>query len=235
MEPLSLAATTIKICLGSKSLLPALTKTLLWARCAYFAAVLTAIRFLPFLLRRLSIARPDFVLILSRKPWVRFRLTLLGWYVRFMVLFPFNFGQFQNIPRPACQGSSLIDREKAPQLGLSSVVGAHFRRTAPLTCLAMRNRGVLVSRGRFELLALSLNVFGLLRRVLGFSVGFWPDSTLEASFGPRPGRFLSTRQPSWLWRRKKSFPQVALGPPIFLGAVPCRPRRSLDLSRQLHL
>ena len=40
--------------------------------------------FRPFALLRLITFRPFGVLIRTRKPWVRFRLLLLGWYVRFM-------------------------------------------------------------------------------------------------------------------------------------------------------
>lgn len=39
----------------------------------------------PFLLLRLSIRRPPFVLIRARKPKLRLLLVLLGWYVRFIV------------------------------------------------------------------------------------------------------------------------------------------------------
>ena len=40
-------------------------------------------RFLPLSLRRLRTARPAFVLMRLRNPWVFFRFLLLGWYVRF--------------------------------------------------------------------------------------------------------------------------------------------------------
>jgi hypothetical protein len=44
----------------------------------HFDAMVTVRRFLPFRRRRLNTARPAFVLIRSRNPCVRFRLTLLG-------------------------------------------------------------------------------------------------------------------------------------------------------------
>jgi len=44
----------------------------------------TANLFLPFSRLRFKTSRPLFVLILSKKPWVRFRLRLLGWYVLFI-------------------------------------------------------------------------------------------------------------------------------------------------------
>jgi len=40
--------------------------------------------FLPFSLLLFRTLRPLFVLIRSIKPWVLFRLILLGWYVLFM-------------------------------------------------------------------------------------------------------------------------------------------------------
>ena len=40
----------------------------------------------PLRRRAVSTARPPVVFIRARKPWVRFRLILLGWYVRFMTL-----------------------------------------------------------------------------------------------------------------------------------------------------
>ena len=46
-------------------------------------------RFLPLALRRLMMRRPALLDILFRKPWVRALFTLLGWYVRFIVKFPF--------------------------------------------------------------------------------------------------------------------------------------------------
>lgn len=42
----------------------------------------------PLARRRLSTSRPALVAIRARKPWVRARLILLGWYVRFMNLDP---------------------------------------------------------------------------------------------------------------------------------------------------
>lgn len=44
----------------------------------------TASRLRPFALRRLMTWRPFLVAMRARKPWVRLRLILLGWYVRFM-------------------------------------------------------------------------------------------------------------------------------------------------------
>lgn len=38
----------------------------------------------PFARRRLSTRRPALVAMRARKPWVRARLILLGWKVRFM-------------------------------------------------------------------------------------------------------------------------------------------------------
>jgi hypothetical protein len=45
----------------------------------------TASRFRPFWRRRLSTRRPPCVRMRTRKPWVRFRLRLLGWNVLFMI------------------------------------------------------------------------------------------------------------------------------------------------------
>lgn len=42
-------------------------------------------RFLPLALRDFSICRPALVRMRTRKPWRRFRLILLGWYVRFII------------------------------------------------------------------------------------------------------------------------------------------------------
>lgn len=50
----------------------------------------TASRFLPFARRRLNTSRPPLVAMRARKPWVRFRRILLGWYVRFIDLYLFN-------------------------------------------------------------------------------------------------------------------------------------------------
>jgi hypothetical protein len=41
-------------------------------------------RLRPFARRRFRTRRPFFVAMRARNPWVRLRLTLLGWYVRFM-------------------------------------------------------------------------------------------------------------------------------------------------------
>ena len=41
-------------------------------------------RFLPLALRAFRICRPALVRMRTRKPWRRFRLILLGWYVRFI-------------------------------------------------------------------------------------------------------------------------------------------------------
>lgn len=43
----------------------------------------TARRLRPLARRRLSVRRPPGVRMRARKPWVRLRLTTLGWYVRF--------------------------------------------------------------------------------------------------------------------------------------------------------
>lgn len=45
----------------------------------------TASRFRPFARRFLRIWRPDRVFIRARKPWVRLRRRLFGWYVRFIL------------------------------------------------------------------------------------------------------------------------------------------------------
>ena len=50
----------------------------------YLAAIRTARFFRPFALLRLITRRPFFVAILTRKPWVLLRETLLGWNVLFM-------------------------------------------------------------------------------------------------------------------------------------------------------
>ena len=50
----------------------------------YFAAMRTDRFFLPFALLRLMTSRPFLVAILTRKPWVLLRETLLGWNVLFM-------------------------------------------------------------------------------------------------------------------------------------------------------
>lgn len=42
-------------------------------------------RFLPLALRDFRICRPALVRMRTRKPWRRFRLILLGWYVRFII------------------------------------------------------------------------------------------------------------------------------------------------------
>lgn len=63
-------------------------RSLRLARHAYFDEVLTASRFRPFALRALRTARPAFVFIRSRNPWVRRRLIRLGWNVRFMTADP---------------------------------------------------------------------------------------------------------------------------------------------------
>jgi hypothetical protein len=55
--------------------------------------IVTVRRRRPLSLRRLSTLRPPAVAIRVRKPWVRFRLTLLGWYVRFIA---------RNARPPAC-------------------------------------------------------------------------------------------------------------------------------------
>lgn len=44
----------------------------------------------PFERRALRTLRPPLVVMRARKPWVRLRLTVLGWYVRFMFLVPFG-------------------------------------------------------------------------------------------------------------------------------------------------
>ena len=54
--------------------------------------------FLPFNLLRFKTLRPAFVLILSINPCVLFRLTLLGWYVLFMIDLVGNF-PFIEIPK----------------------------------------------------------------------------------------------------------------------------------------
>lgn len=57
---------------------------------AYFEAMETTKRFLPLRLLRASTLRPAFVCIRLRNPWVRFLLTLLGWYVLFAMIKPFS-------------------------------------------------------------------------------------------------------------------------------------------------
>lgn len=54
------------------------------SRCAspYFFAVVTEIRLRPFARRRRRTARPPRVFLRARKPCVRLRLLLWGWYVR---------------------------------------------------------------------------------------------------------------------------------------------------------
>jgi hypothetical protein len=42
----------------------------------------------PFARRRFRTRRPAFVAMRARKPWVRARLIVLGWNVRFMGLLP---------------------------------------------------------------------------------------------------------------------------------------------------
>ena len=49
----------------------------------YFLAIVTETRLRPLARRRLNTARPDRVRIRVRNPWVRLRLLLWGWYVRF--------------------------------------------------------------------------------------------------------------------------------------------------------
>jgi hypothetical protein len=49
----------------------------------------TARRLRPFARRRLSVFRPPFVFMRSRKPWVFFRRRRFGWNVRFMTVVPF--------------------------------------------------------------------------------------------------------------------------------------------------
>jgi len=48
----------------------------------------TARRLRPFARRRFRIWRPFFVAMRARKPCVRLRLILLGWYVRFVAMIP---------------------------------------------------------------------------------------------------------------------------------------------------
>ena len=55
---------------------------------AYFVAALTTSRLRPLSRRRLRTLRPALVLIRLRNPCSLFRLTLLGWYVRFTAMPP---------------------------------------------------------------------------------------------------------------------------------------------------
>jgi hypothetical protein len=52
----------------------------------YFFATLTDSRLRPRARRRLMTCRPLRVRILFRKPWVRLRRLVCGWYVRFTVM-----------------------------------------------------------------------------------------------------------------------------------------------------
>ena len=54
---------------------------------SYFLGTLTVRRLRPLLRRALRTFRPPLLDILRRKPWVRSRLMLDGWYVRFMAVF----------------------------------------------------------------------------------------------------------------------------------------------------
>jgi hypothetical protein len=53
----------------------------------YFLAVVTERRLRPRARRRRRTARPPRVFMRARNPWVRFRLLLCGWYVRFTTVF----------------------------------------------------------------------------------------------------------------------------------------------------
>src|SRR6185436_6932848 len=52
---------------------------------SYFFAIVTEIRLRPFERRRRRTSRPPRVFLRARNPWVRLRLLLWGWYVRFTV------------------------------------------------------------------------------------------------------------------------------------------------------
>jgi hypothetical protein len=52
---------------------------------AHFFAMVIEIRLRPLARRRRSTSRPPRVFLRARKPWVRLRLLLWGWYVRFTV------------------------------------------------------------------------------------------------------------------------------------------------------
>ena len=71
---------------------PALLKGLIWAKKNYHhhsrlksRSFYADNRLRPLARRLLIIARPDFVFIRARKPWVRLRLMLLGWNVLLLI------------------------------------------------------------------------------------------------------------------------------------------------------
>jgi len=56
----------------------------------YLAAILTDKFLRPFALLRFMTKRPFLVAILTRKPWVRLRHTLLGWKVLFIFVYLYS-------------------------------------------------------------------------------------------------------------------------------------------------
>jgi hypothetical protein len=73
---------------------------------AYFFAIVTARRFRPLARRRFKTARPARVFIRLRNPWVRFRLLLCGWYVRFTTYVSAERTHIDTGWHSVCQGRS---------------------------------------------------------------------------------------------------------------------------------
>jgi hypothetical protein len=94
-------------------------------RHAYFLAAVTEIRLRPFARRRRRTSRPPRVFLRARKPCVRLRLLLCGWYVRFTAILRRLRSGIDTQSRTGCQGA-------ADQVGsispLSLRTPASFRR-----------------------------------------------------------------------------------------------------------
>src|SRR5690349_12428985 len=87
------------------------------ARHAYFLAIVTEMRLRPFERRRRRTSRPPRVFLRARKPCVRLRLLLWGWYVHFTAYLLASASRtrqrsgIDTQPSGGCQGADREDRE----------------------------------------------------------------------------------------------------------------------------
>ena len=73
----------------------------------HFFAIVTEIRLRPFARRRRSTSRPPRVFLRARKPCVRLRLLLCGWYVRFTASLRRLRSGGDTQPKKRCQGARM--------------------------------------------------------------------------------------------------------------------------------
>src|SRR4051794_14095815 len=71
----------------------------------YFFAAVTEMRLRPLARRRRSTSRPPRVFLRARKPCVRLRLLLWGWYVRFTAFLRRLRSRIDTQPAMGCQGA----------------------------------------------------------------------------------------------------------------------------------